>query len=83
MRLQTGSSVNVPETTILPSDALVPAEIGEPKVGRRGLAARDGGQRRIETGQNCPEQFWTAPALPRRGESQGGDESRRVEPTAG
>ena len=44
-----------------------------------GMAARDESRH----GQNCPEQFWTAPALPRRGESQGGDESRRVETTAG
>lgn len=27
----------------------IPAEIGEPEVGRQGLAAMDGGQRRFET----------------------------------
>ena len=54
---EAGSGLFHSETMKTCSDALVPAEIGEPKVGRRGLAAREGGQRRIETGQNCPEQF--------------------------
>ena len=34
-----------------------PLEIGEPEKGRQGQAARDGGLRRTETGQNCREQF--------------------------
>ena len=33
-----------------------PLEIGEPEKGRQGQAARDGGLRRTETGQNCREQ---------------------------
>ncbi|VDR23967.1 Uncharacterised protein [Raoultella terrigena] len=33
-----------------PAGPWLPAEIGEPEAGRQGLAARDGGKRRIETG---------------------------------